>query len=197
MASPYILVLYYSRHGALANMAEQMAAGVESAGLEARLRTVPEISANHEATAAAVPDSGAPYCTEDDLRHCAGLLLGSPAYFGNMASPLKYFLEHTSNLWLTGTLVNKPAAVFTSGSSMHGGQESCLLTMMLPLIHHGMIIAGTPYTEASLMHTQTGGTPYGVSHYAHHNISALSQDEINLCKAQGKRIAYLAKKLHE
>lgn len=197
MPAPYVLVLYYSRHGAIANMAEQMAAGVESAGIEARLRCVPDVSPTCEASSPRVPISGAPYCSEEDLRYCSGLLLGSPAYFGNMASPLKYFLEHTSNLWLTGTLVNKPAAVFTSGSSMHGGQESCLLTMMLPLIHHGMVIAGTPYTEASLMHTRTGGTPYGVSHFAEHNSPELSQDEINLCHAQGKRIALLTKKLHE
>lgn len=197
MSSPYVLVLYYSRHGAIANMAEQMAAGVESTGMEARLRCVPDVSPTCEASTPSVPDSGAPYCSEADLRHCSALLLGSPAYFGNMASPLKHFLETTSNLWLTGALVNKPAAVFTSGSSMHGGQESCLLTMMLPLIHHGMVIAGTPYTEASLMHTRTGGTPYGVSHFAENNSPTLSQDEINLCRAQGKRIASLAKKLHD
>ncbi|MGB3668451.1 MAG: NAD(P)H:quinone oxidoreductase [Bermanella sp.] len=196
MASPYILILYYSHSGAVANMAEHMARGVEKAGIEARIRTVPSVSADTSATTAQIPESGPLYCTEEDLRHCSGLILGSPVRFGNMAAAMKYFLDGTTNLWLTGELVNKPAAVFTSSSSLHGGQESTLLTMMLPLLHHGMIMAGVPYTEAELMDTQTGGTPYGVSHFAGKQSNLpLSQDEIALCQAQGLRIASLAKRL--
>ena len=196
MASPYILILYYSHSGAVANMAEHMARGVEKAGIEARIRTVPSVSADTNATAAQIPESGPLYCTEEDLRHCSGLILGSPVRFGNMAAAMKYFLDGTTNLWLTGELVNKPAAVFTSSSSLHGGQESTLLTMMLPLLHHGMIMAGVPYTEAELMDTQTGGTPYGVSHFAGKQSNLpLSQDETALCQAQGQRIATLAKRL--
>lgn len=194
--SPYILILYYSHSGAVTNMAEQMARGVEKTGLEARIRTVPSVSPDTQACKSDIPETGPLYCTEDDLRHCSGLLLGSPVRFGNMAAALKYFLDGTTNLWLTGELVNKPAAVFTSSSSLHGGQESTLLSMMLPLLHHGMVIAGIPYTEPELMHTETGGTPYGVSHYAgKQNNPALSDDEIALCQAQGKRIALLAQRL--
>lgn len=194
--SPYILILYYSHSGAITNMAEQMARGVEKTGLEARIRTVPSVSPDTQASQSDIPETGPLYCTEDDLRHCSGLLLGSPVRFGNMAAALKYFLDGTTNLWLTGELVNKPAAVFTSSSSLHGGQESTLLSMMLPLLHHGMVIAGIPYTEPELMHTETGGTPYGVSHYAgKQNNPALSDDEIALCQAQGKRIALLAQRL--
>lgn len=193
---PYILILYYSRHGSIANMAEQMARGVERAGFEARLRTVPSVSLDTEQTQSAIPDDGPLYCTEEDLRNCSGLLLGSPVCFGNMAAPLKYFMDGTSNLWLTGALVDKPAAVFTSSSSIHGGQESALLSMMLPLMHHGMVLAGIPYTEPALTRTQTGGTPYGVSHHAgKENSNILSQDEVELCQAQGQRIAKLAKAL--
>ncbi len=179
-------------------MAEQMARGIEKAlGMEARLRTVPTVSADTSASQNDIPDDGPLFCSEDDLRNCSGLLLGSPVRFGNMAGALKYFLDGTSNLWLTGALVNKPAAVFTSSSSLHGGQESTLLSMMLPLLHHGMVLAGIPYTEASLMNTETGGTPYGVSHYAgKNNESQLSNDEIELCQAQGQRIASLAKQLN-
>ncbi|WP_313303840.1 NAD(P)H:quinone oxidoreductase, partial [Stutzerimonas balearica] len=166
MSAPYILVLYYSRHGATAEMARQIARGVERAGLEARLRTVPAVSTECEAVAPAIPDSGALYVTQDDLRHCAGLALGSPTRFGNMAAPLKYFLDGTSNLWLTGELVGKPGAVFTSTSSLHGGQESTLLSMLLPLLHHGMLLMGLPYSESALLETRGGGTPYGASHFA-------------------------------
>lgn len=159
MSAPYILVLYYSRHGATADMARHIARGIEQGGLEARLRTVPAVSADCEAVAPAIPEQGAPYATLDDLRHCAGLALGSPTRFGNMAAPLKYFLDGTSSLWLTGELVGKPAAVFTSTASLHGGQESTLLSMLLPLLHHGMLVLGLPYSESALLETKGGGTP--------------------------------------
>lgn len=175
-------------------MASQMARGIETVtGIEARVRTVPTVSTDTHGTKSEIPESGPLYCTEDDLRHCSGLILGSPVRFGNMAAAVKYFLDGTTNLWLTGELVDKPAAVFTSSSSMHGGQESTLLSMMLPLLHHGMVIAGIPYTSAQLSNTLTGGTPYGVSHFAgKDNSNILSQDEISLCHTQGKRIANLA-----
>ncbi|MBY6213149.1 NAD(P)H:quinone oxidoreductase [Microbulbifer agarilyticus] len=195
--APYILVLYYSRSGATAKMAAELARGVEELGLEARLRTVPSVSPDTEASQPPVPDSGAPYCTGDDLRHCAGLLLGSPTRFGNMASPLRYFLDQTSDMWLDGSLSGKPAAVFTSTGSLHGGQETTLLSMMLPLMHHGMVIAGIPYSEGALMQTSTGGTPYGASHWAGSAEDGLSADEITLCRALGKRIADLASRLGE
>ena len=198
MANPYVLILYYSRYGATFAMAQQIARGVEQAtGIEARLRTVPAVSTTVEATEPAIPDSGAIYCTQDDLKHCAGLILGSPTRFGNMAAPMKYFLDGTSSLWLNGDLVNKPAAVFTSTASLHGGQESTLLSMMLPLLHQGMVITGIPYTEAALNLTRTGGTPYGASHLAAGDTPArLSEDEITLCQALGKRVAHLAVQLH-
>lgn len=196
MKTPYILVLYYSTHGSTEKMAQQLARGIESAGLEARLRTVPHVSSNCEAIAPRVPTEGAVYCTIDDLRECSGLLLGSPTRFGNMAASLKYFLDSTSAQWLNGDLVGKPAAVFTSTGSMHGGQESTLLSMMLPLLHQGMLIAGIPYSEPALMATQTGGTPYGASHLASGDqANVLSDDETVLCQALGKRIATLAQKL--
>ena len=196
MATPYVLVLYYSRHGKTAEMAKLIARGIESTGLEARLRTVPEVSPVSEATAPAVPDDGAVYCTLDDIKHCSGLVLGSPTRFGNMAAPLKYFLDTTSNLWLTGALIDKPASVFTSTSSLHGGQETTLTSMMTPLMHHGMVIAGLPYSEAGLSTTSSGGTPYGATHWAGPNGDhELSKEEIGLCKAQGARLATLAKRL--
>jgi len=196
MATPYILVLYYSRHGKTAEMARLIARGVESAGMEARLRTVPDVSPVSEATSPAVPDDGAVYCTQDDLKHCSGLVLGSPTRFGNMAASLKYFIDSTSNLWLTGALINKPASVFTSTSSLHGGQETTLTSMMTPLLHHGMIVAGLPYSEAGLSTTSTGGTPYGASHWSGQNGDhAISDEEASLCKAQGARIAMLATRL--
>ncbi len=195
--SPYVLVLYYSRHGATLEMAKQIARGIEQVGgMEARLRTVPAVSPVTEASAPAIPDTGAVYCTEDDLKHCAGLILGSPTRFGNMAAPMKYFLDGTSTQWLNGDLIDKPAAVFTSTSTLHGGQESTLLTMMLPLLHQGMIIAGIPYSEANLSTTRTGGTPYGASHLASGDApTKLSSDEVALCQALGKRVATLAYQL--
>lgn len=192
----YVLVLYYSRYGATAQMAQQIARGVEAGGLEARLRTVPAISANHEATEPPVPDSGAPYATLDDLRDCAGLALGSPTRFGNMAAPMKYFLDGTSPLWLSAALSGKPAGVFTSTGSLHGGQETTLLSMMLPLLHHGMLIAGLPYSEPDLMSTREGGTPYGPSHLAGTDGKLpLSEAEKNLCQALGRRLASAARAL--
>lgn len=195
--TPYVLVLYYSRNGSTLAMAQQIARGVEQInGIEARLRTVPAVSTVIEATEAAIPDSGAIYCNEDDLKHCAGLILGSPTRFGNMAAPMKYFLDGTSGLWLNGDLINKPAAVFTSTSSLHGGQESTLLSMMLPLLHQGMVIAGIPYSEAAVSTTRTGGTPYGASHLASGDTpTKLSADEISLCQALGKRVATFALQL--
>ncbi|MBZ5757496.1 NAD(P)H:quinone oxidoreductase [Pseudomonas sp. S5(2021)] len=196
MSAPYILVLYYSRHGATAEMARQIARGVERAGVEARLRTVPAVSTECEAVAPAIPDSGALYVTQDDLRHCAGLALGSPTRFGNMAAPLKYFLDGTSNLWLTGELVGKPGAVFTSTSSLHGGQESTLLSMLLPLLHHGMLLMGLPYSESALLETRGGGTPYGASHFAGADGKRpLDEHEITLCRALGERLARTASML--
>jgi NAD(P)H dehydrogenase (quinone) len=193
-ANPYILVLYYSRGGTTAKMAQTIAQGVEQvAGIEARIRTVPAISTNCEATEPSIPDSGAVYCTEDDLKHCSGLVMGSPTRFGNMAAPLKYFLDGTSNLWMTGKLVNKPAGVFTATSSLHGGQETTLMSMALPLIHHGMVFCGIPYTESALIHTATGGTPYGASHWSGtEGERDISKHELKLCHAQGKRIATLS-----
>lgn len=194
---PYILVLYYSLHGNTREMARQIARGIESeTGIEARLRTVPKVSTVCEAVEDDIPASGDLYCSAEDLRNCAGLALGSPTRFGNMAAPMKYFWDGTAALWVGGALVDKPATVFTSTSSQHGGQESTLLTMILPLLHHGMVIAGIPYTEAALHHTQTGGTPYGSSHTAGSNSDqTLSQDEIRLCFAQGRRLAQLALRL--
>ena len=193
-----ILVLYYSRNGSTAQLARSIARGVESvAGAAARLRTVPAVSPTSEATGAAVPDSGAPYCELDDLKECAGLVLGSPTRFGNMAAPLKYFLDGTAGLWLSGALVGKPAAVFTSTSSMHGGQESTLLSMMLPLMHQGMVMVGLPYTESKLTSTLSGGTPYGASHVAGSSAQPkpLSADEQALAEALGARVAHIAIKL--
>jgi NAD(P)H dehydrogenase (quinone) len=193
----YILVLYYSRHGSVKQMAQYIARGIESvAGMEARIRTVPAVSPTIEATAAPVPDSGAPYATLEDLKECAGLAMGSPTRFGNMAAPMKYFLDQTSSLWLSGNLVNKPAAAFSSTSTMHGGQETTLLSMMLPLFHLGFILMGIPYTEADLNHTQSGGTPYGATHVAGlSGKNPISDEEQRLCFALGKRLAEIAIKL--
>ena len=192
-----ILVLYYSRHGAVAQMAQTIARGVEQVeGVTARTRTVPPVSALTEATAPAVPAAGPPYAELADLEACAGLALGSPTRFGNMAAPLKYFLDSTSGLWLSGALAGKPAAVFTSTASMHGGQETTLLTMMLPLLHHGMLLLGIPYTEPDLTATQSGGTPYGASHTAGPQSDLpLTDHEKRLCLALGRRLATVAKKL--
>ncbi len=194
--SDYILVLSYSRTGSVANLAGPVARGGEAGGLEARLRTVAPVSANHEATAAPVPDSGAPYATLDDLAGCAGLALGSPTRFGNMAAPLKYFLDQSSDLWMGGALIGRPAGVFTSTGSLHGGQESTLLSMMLPLLHHGMVLTGVPYSEPALMTTTGGGTPYGPSHVSgERGDSATSDDENAIARALGKRLAHTARKL--
>ncbi|RDE22752.1 NAD(P)H:quinone oxidoreductase [Motiliproteus coralliicola] len=190
---PYVLILYYSRHGATAKMAQYMARGVEEAGIEARLRTVPAVSPDTEASLDSIPAEGALYCSDSDLRHCAGLLLGSPTRFGNMAAPLKYFIDGTSGLWTNGALINKPAGVFSSSASMHGGQETTLLSMMLPLMHHGMLICGLPYSEPGLNQTDGGGTPYGATHVAGEDGNReLSEIELQLCRAQGKRLARLA-----
>ena len=186
-----ILVLYYSRYGATAEMAQRIARGIESVpGSQALSRTVPAVSTVCEATADDIPAAGPPYATLDDLQECAGLVLGSPTRFGNMAAPLKYFIDSSSSLWLSGALAGKPAAVFTSTSSLHGGQETTLLSMMLPLLHHGMLIMGLPYSESELLTTQTGGTPYGPSHTAGTDSKRpLSAEEQHLCSALGKRIA--------
>ena len=192
-----ILVLYYSRHGAVREMAQIIARGVESvSGVAARVRTVPEVSTVAESVAARVPDAGAPYVELRDLEECCGLALGSPTRFGNMAAPLKYFLDTTAGLWLKGALAGKPAAVFTSTGSMHGGQETTLTSMMTPLFHHGMLLVGLPYTEAELSSTTSGGTPYGASHLAGAGADrAFSDEEKKLCFALGKRLAAIALKL--
>ena len=191
---PYVLVLYYSRYGATAEMARQIARGVEQAGgIQARLRTVPAVSTVCEAVEDTIPDRGAPYASVDDLRDCAGLALGSPTRFGNMAAPMKYFIDGTSSLWLSGALIGRPAAVFTSTSSLHGGQETTLLSMMLPLLHHGMLLLGLPYSEIDLLHTRSGGTPYGASHLAGTDSQLpLSDEEKKLCRALGRRLANTA-----
>jgi len=192
-----ILVLYYSRYGATADMAQRIARGIEEVpDCQARLRTVPAVSAVCEAVAGDIPEEGPPYAGLDDLRECAGLVLGSPTRFGNMAAPLKYFIDTTSSLWLSGALAGKPAAVFTSTSSLHGGQESTLLSMMLPLLHHGMLLLGLPYSESALLKTTSGGTPYGPSHTAGTDSKRpLTEDEKNLCRALGRRIAETANAL--
>ncbi len=192
--SPYILVLYYSRHGATQKMAQLIARGIEkSQHMEARLRTVPSVSSNAEASEPEVPNDGAIYCTEDDMRHCSGLVLGSPTRFGNMAGPLKVFIDTTGALWASGSMIDKPFGVFTSTSSMHGGQESTLLSMALPMIHHGMLYVGIPYSEAALNSTASGGTPYGASHVAGtQNANDITKDEESLCLALGKRVSKIA-----
>jgi NAD(P)H dehydrogenase (quinone) len=190
-----ILIVYYSRHGATAELARHAARGIESvAGCTATLRTVPPVSAESERPVKPVPESGAPYATNDDLRRADGLLLGSPTRFGNMAAPLKYFLDGTSSLWLDGTLAGKPAGVFSASQTMHGGQESTLLTMAMPLLHHGMLWLGLPFTERSLNQTRTGGTPYGATHVSGMATQpgTLSDDEIVLAQALGKRVADVA-----
>ncbi|WNK18877.1 NAD(P)H:quinone oxidoreductase [Halomonas piscis] len=195
---PYILVLYYSRSGATATMARQIAKGIESVpGIEARLRTAPPVSPVSEAVAPEIPEEGAVYVDHDDLRHASGLALGSPTRFGNMASPVKYFLDTTSGLWLNGAMVDKPACAFTSTASLHGGQETTLISMLLPLLHHGMVYAGIPYSETALLETRGGGTPYGPSHVAGPRSDRPVDDhERELCVAQGKRMARLGLALH-
>ena len=190
--SATVLVLYYSRGGRTAALARQAARGVESAGAVARVRTVPPVAATTTAAEPPIPADGPPYAELADLVEADGLLLGSPTRFGNMAAPLKYFLDSTSELWLAGTLVDKPAGVFTSTSSAHGGQESTLLSMTLPLLHHGMLIVGVPYTETALFETRTGGSPYGASHLATSWNTGLSKDESDIAKVLGARVARLA-----
>lgn len=197
--SARILILYYSRGGHTRTMAKAIARGVEKhSGAEALLRTVPSVSADITASQPAIPESGDIYVELDDLANCDGLILGSPTRFGNMAAPLKYFLDSTSALWMKGALIDKPAATFTSTSSLHGGQESTLLSMMLPLLHHGMVYAGIPYSEPDLTKTQAGGTPYGASHWAGaDNSRALDAHETALCEALGLRLANLATRLKQ
>ncbi|WP_303900955.1 NAD(P)H:quinone oxidoreductase [Thiohalomonas denitrificans] len=194
-----VLVLYYSRHGATAAMARLVARGVEEVpGMQARLRTISEVSTVTEAVADAIPGEGPPYASIEDLRECVGLALGSPTRFGNMAAPLKYFIDTTSPLWLSGALIDKPATVFTSTSSIHGGQETTLVSMMLPLLHHGMVLLGLPYSEAELFTTTGGGTPYGSSHVAGmDNRNPISDSERKLCIAQGRRLAELAWRMNQ
>src|SRR6187549_2230855 len=192
-----ILIVYYSRHGATAELARQAARGIESvAGCTATLRTVPAVSAESERPVKPVPDAGAPYATLDDLRRADGLLLGSPTRFGNMAAPLKFFLDGTSALWVSGALAGKPAGVFTSTQTLHGGQETTLLSMMLPLLHHGMYIVGLPYTDVALSKTRAGGSPYGASHFAGDDTQPrLTEEERTLAVHLGRRVAELAVKL--
>lgn len=194
--APYLLVLYYSRQGATRELAMHIARGIEQvAGMEARLRTVPPVSPDTAASAPPIPEEGAVYCSEEDLANCAGLALGSPTRFGNMAAPLKYFLDGTSGLWMSGALIGKPACVFTSSASLHGGQESTLLSMMTPLLHHGMVLCGVPYSADELNQTRAGGTPYGASHFAPEGHNALDDIEARIAQIQGKRLAELARKL--
>lgn len=192
-----VLVLYYSRQGSTAELARLVARGIEEVqGMQAVLRTVPPVSTVTEAVADAIPAEGPPYATLADLERCAGLVLGSPTRFGNMAAPLKYFLDGTSALWLSGALAGKPAGVFTSTSTLHGGQESTLLSMMLPLLHHGMVLVGLPFTEAAINTTQTGGSPYGATHWAGtQGGRPLSEDEKHLARALGRRVADTARRL--
>lgn len=193
MSNARILVLYYSANGATHQLAKCIARGIEQVpGAEAIIRTVPRVVTEVSEPAPSVPNSGAPYCTLDELASCDGLALGSPTRFGNMAAPLKYFLDSTSALWLNGQLIDKPACVFTSSSSLHGGQESTLLSMQIPLLHHGMVLMGIPYSEDALHQTQSGGTPYGASHIANDHQQQLTNHEHSLCIAQGKRLAALA-----
>ena len=197
MSTPYVLVLYYSRYGSTEKMAQLIGRGIESSSkYEARIRTVPPVSAGTENNVPLIPESGAIYCKEEDLRDCAGMALGSPTRFGNMSGALKVFIDGTGSLWISGSLIDKPIATFTSTNSLHGGQETTLLTMAIPMLHHGMIYCGIPYSESSLSSTQSGGTPYGASHFAGpDNNLDMSTDEINLCIALGKRLASLSQKL--
>ena len=193
----YILVLYYSSGGTTKELAQLIARGVEEQGLEAMIRTVPRISPNNEATDSEIPSDGDCYVSLEELENSAGIALGSPSRFGNMAAPLKYFIEQTSSIWMNGKLAGKPISFFSSSSSMHGGQESTLLTSMVPFLHHGMLIVGTPYSETQLLRTETGGTPYGVTHWnGDDNSNPISTDEKSLAISQGKRLASLAKKLN-
>lgn len=195
MDEEYVLILYYSRHGGTAKLAEQLAIGVEQSGMTARIRTVPAVSPNTEQTADEIPETGPLYCTQEDLAQCSGLLLGSPTRFGNMASPLRYFWDQTSPIWLSGQLIGKPAGVFVSTSTLHGGQETTLLSMMLPLMHHGMLITGIPFTEADMHDRTSSASPYGATHLAtmdKNSRSEMSQQESRLARSLGLRVAKLA-----
>ncbi len=195
MSTPYVLILYYSRTGGTRNLAMRIARGVDEVpGIDARIRTVPDVTAETARTAPPVPEEGAVYCSKDDLRDCAALALGSATRFGNMAAPLKYFIDQTADIWMGHELVGKPASVFCSSNSLHGGQESTLLTMMVPLLHHGMLIQGLPYAEPALNQTTTGGSPYGVSHLGSQG-PELSSHEAELAVAAGRRLATLALRL--
>ena len=196
---PDVLVLYYTQGGSVRRMAELIAEGIERVpGASARLRTVPKVATTTTIAEPSIPDAGAPYCELRDLEECTGLALGSPTRFGNMAAPMKYFLDGTASLWMSGALAGKPACVFTSSASLHGGQETTLLSMMLPLLHHGMLIMGLPYTHAELLATRTGGTPYGASHFAGAaDDQPVSDAERALCIAQGKRLAEVAMRLKQ
>lgn len=198
MSDPYILVLYYSRSGGTQNLALHIARGIDKvAGIDARIRTVPPVSSVVERTAAAVPDEGAVFCSKEDLRNCSGLALGSATRFGNMAAPMKYFIDTTADLWAENSLVGKPASVFCSSASIHGGQESTLLTMMVPLLHQGMLIQGLPYQLPALHQTRSGGTPYGVTHLQDSdNPAQLSDEEASLAISAGTQLALVAQRLN-
>ena len=193
----HILILYYSRFGSTAELAKQIARGVNSVNdCEARIRTVPTISADTDTVAPEIPDSGPPYAAYKDLKECAGLIMGSPTRFGNMAAPLKYFIDGTAADWMAGSLSGKPGAVFTSTGSMHGGQESTLLSMLIPLMHHGMLLVGVPFSEPAISATSSGGTPYGASHHAPNKTdTCLSDEEVTIAQALGRRVAETALKL--
>ena len=198
MNSPYILILYYSRNGHVLKLAQQLAIGVETAGMAAVMRTVPNVSTICESVAANIPESGHVFCEKDDLINCSGLLLGSPTHFGNMASPLKYFLDQTTELWLSGALIDKPAGVFTSTSSMHGGQETTLFNLITFMLHHGMMVIGTPYSVAELNKTKSGGTPYGPTHVENFNSSSdLTLDEYEIARKSGIRLAETMIKIND
>jgi NAD(P)H dehydrogenase (quinone) len=193
-----VLVLYYSRHGATEALAREVCRGIDSVkNAASRLRAVPAVSAVSEATEEAVPEDGPPYATTRDLKECAGIVMGSPTRFGNMAAPLKYFLDGTGSEWLSGTLAGKPAGLFTSTASLHGGQESTLLSMAIPLLHHGMLIVGLPYTDPLLMKTRSGGSPYGASHVSwNESPDPLSQDEVHFARSLGERVAGITCRLN-
>ncbi len=197
MSQANILVVFYSRHGSVAAMAKHIARGVQKVpNAHAVIRQLPEASFSHEQTSPALPEDGYPYCEVEDFAACDGLAIGSPSYFGSMAAPVKLMLDQTSPIWMSGQLADKPACGFASASTMHGGHEMTIQSMMIPLLHHGMIWAGLPYKNKDLIHTATGGTPYGVTHFAPHTqYTGLSDEEIALCEAQGQRIAELATKL--
>lgn len=195
MNPDYVLVLYYSRQGGTRLLAEQIAIGIEQEGMDARVRTVPPVSPDTEATLSDIPQQGPLYCSQEDLANCSGLLLGSPTRFGHMATPLRYFWDQTTPIWLSGQLIDKPAAVFTSTSTLHGGQESTLLNLQLPLIHHGMLITGIPFTEADMHNRTSSASPYGATHLAVEGKTGLTDPERNLARSLGARVARLSQRL--